>query len=246
MAVRVKLIVAYDGAPFAGWQSQASGNTVQDRLERALKSITGEPLRVHGAGRTDAGVHALGQCAHVDLPDARLTAERLLAAINSQLPSTIRVLRCGYATDKFHARFSARGKLYLYRIWAAPVLPPHEAGRAWHLAGALDVDTMRSAAQEFLGTHDFAGFAANRGAAMTGTVRAIRSLRVQRRGPLVKVEVDGDGFLYKMVRLMVGSLVRCATGKMSPRQVRDALEARTGRCRFAAPAQGLFLVRVRY
>src|SRR5438067_6784607 len=164
MARRLKFIVAYDGAPFAGWQSQSHRNTVQDHLERAFERIAGTSVRVHGAGRTDAGVHALAQCAHADV--TRRTPIDWVAALNAHLPREIRVLRCVRAPADFHARYSAKGKIYTYRIWNAPVLSPFELGRAWHLPGApLDVGALKNAAALFVGTHDFAAFAANRGKA---------------------------------------------------------------------------------
>jgi len=131
MARRLKLIVAYDGSQFAGWQSQSHGNTIQDHLERAFGRITGTPARVHGAGRTDAGVRALAQCAHVDLSGKPLPPARWVEALNALLPPAIRVLRCGYVSNNFHARLSAKGKIYRYRIWSGPVLPPFEYRRAW-------------------------------------------------------------------------------------------------------------------
>src|SRR6202047_3500606 len=121
MSQRLKLIVAYDGARFAGWQSQSHRNTIQDYLERAFERVGGERLRVHGAGRTDAGVHALAQCAHVDLDDRRLSSREWVAALNANLPATIRVLRSAYANETFHARYSVRAKMYRYRIWSAPI-----------------------------------------------------------------------------------------------------------------------------
>ena len=134
MSRRLKLIVAYDGAPFAGWQSQSHRNTVQDHLERAFERVHGGAARVHGAGRTDAGVHALAQCAHVNLANRFLPAERWVEALNALLPPAIRVLRCRYVSQDFHARLSAKGKIYRYRIWNASVLPPFEYRRAWHVA----------------------------------------------------------------------------------------------------------------
>src|SRR6185503_11747434 len=121
--------VAYDGTGFAGWQSQSHRNTIQDHLERAIQRVTGKRLRVHGAGRTDAGVHALAQCAHVDLADRRMSATRWVAALNGNLPPPIRVMRCAYASKTFHARYSAKAKIYRYRIWSARVLPPLEFER---------------------------------------------------------------------------------------------------------------------
>jgi tRNA pseudouridine38-40 synthase len=262
MARRLKMTIAYDGTPFAGWQSQSHHNTVQDHLERAFGRVTGESVRVHGAGRTDAGVHALAQCAHVDVSKVLVPA-RWLEALNALLPPAIRVLRCRYVSNDFHALLSAKGKTYRYRIWSSPVLLPFEYRRAWHVACPIDLKILKAAAKHFVGTHDFAGFAANRGKSgrrgdtdssrrtaserEESTIRTIYSVRVRQKGPCVTIEFDGDGFLYKMVRLMVGSLVKCAIGKMRIEDVVARLESsQTGAARFAAPAEGLFLVRVRY
>ena len=247
MSRRLKLIVAYDGASFAGWQSQSHRNAIQDHLERAFERISGERVRVHGSGRTDAGVHALAQCAHVDLAKDRLPAARWTEALNALLPPTIRILRCRYVSKNFHARLCAKGKIYRYRIWSASVLPPFEYGRVWHVPRPLDLKLLKKAANCFVGTHDFAAFAANRGKPERSTVRTIYSVAVRRRGSFVMIEFDGDGFLYKMIRLIVGSLVRCALGKLRIEEVTDQLAAaRISHRRFAAPAEGLFLVRVRY
>jgi tRNA pseudouridine38-40 synthase len=247
MSPRLKLIVAYDGGPFAGWQSQPNGNAIQDHLERAFRRIGGAAIRVHGAGRTDAGVHALAQCAHVDLANDRIPIDRWLPALNAVLPPAIRVLRCQRVSHAFHARFSARGKIYRYRIWSAAVLPPFEYGRAWHITGPLDFKEMKAAAPGFVGTHDFAEFAANRAKKARDTTRTIRSIAVRRRGPCITLEIDGDGFLYKMVRLIVGALVQHATGKSALPKLSDRPSSgRNARGRLVAPAAGLFLVRVRY
>jgi len=246
-ARRLKLIIAYDGAPFAGWQSQSHRNTIQDHVERAFERVLGKPVRVHGAGRTDAGVHALAQCAHVDLPNRRLSAAAWTEALNALLPPTIRVLRCRHVSNDFHARLSAKGKIYRYSFWSAPVLPPFEYRRAWHITRPIDLEILKRAAKQFVGTHDFAGFAANRGKREKSTVRTIHSVRVRKKGLCSTIEFDGDGFLYKMVRLIVGSLVECALGKTQIEELTARLHSgRVAPARFAAPAEGLFLVRVRY
>jgi tRNA pseudouridine38-40 synthase len=249
MPARLKLIVSYDGSSFSGWQSQASRNTVQDRLENAFQRICSEPVRVHGAGRTDAGVHALAQCAHVDLPARRYAPDRWVSALNGLLPPTIRVMRCRFVSDTFHARFSAKGKTYRYRVWNAAVLPALESGRAWHVARSLDCNRMTAAAEEFCGEHDFKSFSANRGTAETNTVRIIRAVRLRRAGACISIDFEGDGFLYKMVRMMVGTLVRVGLDESSAHEVRArlrSLRSAISRGRTAAPADGLFLVRVRY
>lgn len=249
MPQRLKFIVAYDGAPFAGWQSQATGNTVQDHLERAFASVAGTALRVHGAGRTDAGVHALAQCAHVELSHRSLPAKQWPLALNAQLAPTIRVLRAAYVPSTFHARFSARGKTYRYRIWNDQILPPLELGRVWHIPGRLDIDAFKTAAQLFAGRNDYAAFAANRGKPEEKTFRTIESVRSKSRGCCLELEFSGDGFLYKMVRLMVGAVVRCASGRCTLTEISDRLKHPRdshGQTRLVAPSHGLFLVRVRY
>jgi tRNA pseudouridine38-40 synthase len=246
MSRRLKLIVTYDGATFAGWQSQSHCNTVQDHLERAFERVTSVSVRVHGAGRTDAGVHALAQCAHVDVSKF-LPADRWIKALNALLPPAIRVVRCRFVSKDFHARLSAKGKIYRYRIWTAPILPPFEYRRVWHIARSLDLKILKSAAKHFVGTHDFAAFAANRGKPERNTIRTINSIRARQKGPCVAIEFDGEGFLYKMVRLMVGTLVKCALGKMRIEEITSRLHSgKSASARFAAPAEGLYLVRVRY
>ena len=257
MSRRLKLIVAYEGAPFAGWQSQSHRNTVQDNLEGAFERVTGGGARVHGSGRTDAGVHALAQCAHVDVLKF-LPADRWIKALNALLPSAIRVLRCQYVSKDFHARLTAKGKIYRYRIWTAPILPPFEYRRAWHIPQPIELKIVKSAAKHFVGTHDFASFAANRGKSASrtnsfrdepepSTIRIINSVRVRQKAPCLTIEFDGDGFLYKMVRLMVGALVKCALGKNRVEEIMSRLDSdKVGSARFAAPAKGLYLVRVRY
>ena len=247
MSQRLKLTVAYDGAAFAGWQSQAHRNTVQDTLEHAFQKISGTRIRVHGAGRTDAGVHALAQCAHVDLPDRRLSLERWTKALNSTLPPAIRILRCQFMPQNFHARFSATGKLYRYRIWAAPILPPLKFGRAWHISSPLDVDLLKTAGKKFVGTHDFAVFAANRGQKEQDTMRTIWSVQIRRSGPRIAIEIAGDGFLYKMVRLMVGAMTQVALNKMNVEEIGARLKSGHAEgSRFVAPAKGLYLVKIWY
>lgn len=240
---RLKLVVAYDGRPFRGWQSQAGGHTVQDFLQAAFAKICGEHLVVHGAGRTDAGVHALAQCAHADVPARDLDWRN---ALNANLPREIRVQRCSVVPPDFHARFSAKGKIYVYRLWNAAVLSPFELGRAGHFPAELNCSTLEKAAPLFLGTHDFAAFAANRGHPPLSTVRTIHAVRVHRRGPLITLTFGGDGFLYKMVRLMTGALLRVAQGHAEPVWITELLAGRHGKSSFAAPADGLYLKRVLY
>jgi tRNA pseudouridine38-40 synthase len=250
---RVRLTVSYDGRPFAGWQSQPSGATVQDVLEAALARICKETrVPVHGSGRTDTGVHALGQVAHFDAPDTiRMDAAAWVRALNVHLPPAVRILDATVLPEDndFHARFSAKGKTYRYEIDRGGVLSPFRAGLAWHHPHRIDVEFFRAAAAIFIGEHDFAAFAANRhdGKTLATTVRAISSIIVEERGETLAFTISGNGFLYKMVRLLVGSTTRCAEGRESIDWLRNLLEAPSGRTsQFCAPADGLYLVSVRY
>ena len=248
MPARLKLILAYDGTLFAGWQSQIHGNTIQDQLEKAIRQVVGKTVRVHGAGRTDAGVHALAQCAHIDLPDRARSPNDWQRTLNALLPPQIRVVRASYVSNKFHARFSVVAKTYRYRIWAAPILPPLEVRRAWHIIAPLDFAKLRLAASAFEGQHDFAAFAANRGNAPISTIRTIHRVKTRKSGPMIAIEFEGDGFLYKMARLMVGAIIGCASGKISAQNIKDRLTSSTpaSAARLVAPADGLILVRIRY
>jgi tRNA pseudouridine38-40 synthase len=247
---RLKLIIAYDGRSFAGWQSQAGGGSVQDHLEAALFAVSGIKARVHGSGRTDAGVHALGQVMHVDVPRGRYAPATWMAALNANLPREIRVVRASRVRgghDGFHARFSAKGKRYIYRLWNAPFMHPLEIGRAWHVPRTLDLDALREAAAMLVGRHDFARFSARAGRDVRETVRTIHRVTIVRRGPLITLAFEGDGFLYKMVRLLTGTLVRVAEGRAPVSFIKDLLSPKVrARTHFAAPAEGLYLAKVLY
>jgi tRNA pseudouridine38-40 synthase len=244
---RLRLTIAYDGIAFSGWQSQPNGNAVQDHLVTAFRQILGAALKVHGAGRTDAGVHAMAQVAHIDVPKGRFSPEVWLAALNAHLPSEVRVLRCQLATPDFHARFSARGKVYRYRIWNAQILHPLEINRSWHIPRELPIDIMRAAAATLVGTHDFAAFAANRGTPSESTVRTISSVSVRRKSSVITLDYSGDGFLYRMVRLLTGSIVQVALGRHDLAWLNDLIDEPKGRkSHHLAPAGGLYLVRVKY
>jgi tRNA pseudouridine38-40 synthase len=247
---RLKLIVAYDGRPFAGWQSQAGGNAVQDHLEAAFLAVGGVHVRVHGSGRTDAGVHALGQVAHADVPRGQYAAGVWMSALNANLPREIRVVRSSRVRgghDGFHARFSATGKRYLYRIWNAPFMHPLEIGRAWHVPRSLDFDRLREAAALLVGRHDFVRFSARAAKNDRETVRTIHRVSIVPRGHLVTLAFEGDGFLYKMVRLLTGTLVRVAEGRAPASLITDLLSPKvSARTHFTAPAEGLYLAKVSY
>jgi tRNA pseudouridine38-40 synthase len=244
---RLKLTVAYDGRRFRGWQSQASGDAVQDFLEAAFKKLVGHRVVVQGAGRTDAGVHALAQIAHADVPGGKYPLRTWMLAINDSLPPEARVIRVQRARPEFHARFDAAGKIYAYRLWTGPCLHPLEIGRAWHVPIPLDFTLLRAGADALCGTHDFARFAVNRGQVEKDTVRTIHRIRISRRGPLVTLRFEGNGFLYKMVRVLTGSLVRVAQGRAPLEWLLSTLNSKSAaKSHFAAPAEGLYLERVLY
>lgn len=244
---RLRLIVAYDGKPFRGWQSQETRDAVQDFLEAAFLKIVGTRIIIYGAGRTDAGVHALGQVAHADVPKGRMPLKDWMKALNAHLPHEIRVTKITRSKADFHARFEAKGKIYTYRIWLGPWLHPLEIGRAWHVPGVFDVQAFRDCAKVFPGSHDFAAFAAKRGNADKNTVRTIWSINIQQRGPLLTLRFQGNGFLYKMIRLLTGSLVRCAQGRGDRAWLERLLASPRGeKARYLAPAHGLYLTRVFY
>ena len=250
--MRLRLTIAYDGTPFRGWQSQPGGNTVQDLLETAFARILtdNQPVRVHGSGRTDAGVHALGQSAHCDVPDTcRMDPPAWRRALNVHLPPAIRVMEVACAAPEFHARFDAVGKTYRYHLWNAEVIPPHLHGRAWHLSGRLDAGRLAEAVSIFRGRHDFAGFAAFRGDARqdSDTIRTIHDVQLASDGPDIRLTWHGDGFLYRMVRLLTGSAARVATGRADLAWLRRLLDRTDpGKSHHLAPAAGLWLVSVDY
>ncbi|MGB7219044.1 MAG: tRNA pseudouridine(38-40) synthase TruA [Vicinamibacterales bacterium] len=240
-----KITLAYDGTDFVGWQRQANGTSIQGLLEDALSDLDGRKVVVTGAGRTDAGVHALGQVAGCSL-DRAITGAAVTRALNARLPADIRVLSAAEVPPQFHARFNARAKTYRYRIWNADVLSPFERRYVWHVEGALDVAGMDGAARLLEGHHDFAAFRAAGGTTRT-TERTMTASRVDRRDRLVVYETTGDGFLRYMVRAIVGTLVEIGRGRQPPAWMGDVLGGRDrARAGPTAPPEGLFLVRVDY
>jgi len=252
--VNLRFVIAYDGTAFRGWQSQPGGGTAQDALEEAVARIVGQRITVHGSGRTDAGVHALAQMAHIEIPDARFQGMgtlrepgRWVAALNDALPAELRVLKATRAPADFHARFSATGKIYRYQIWHGAVLPPLLFKRAWHLYGKLDREILKELCLMIEGTHDFRGFCADHGSLPKETVRTLRRVSLKARGPALSVTLEGNGFLYRMVRMLVGGMVRVAQGKEAIEIFRQRLHAgKPWPTPAMAPAEGLYLLKVLY
>ena len=246
-ARRFKLTIAYDGTAYAGWQVQPHHPSVQQKIEEVLFGIVGHPVKLHGSGRTDQGVHARGQVAHVDL-STRMGAESVCRALNARLPHDIRILKASVAPRDFHARRSAEGKEYRYFVWNDVTVLPDKRLYAAHVYKPLDVAAMLSAAGYFVGRHDFASFTANPQREVESTVRTVYAFSVSKRGKEIVFRVSGEGFLYKQVRSMVGFLIRVGEGAERPEAVKELLSScapRKARVPSAA-AHGLFLWRVWY
>lgn len=243
----LRLLLEYDGTAYSGWQRQAEDRTVQAELEEAIERMTRRKVAVIGAGRTDAGVHALGQVANVRV-DTRIPPDALLKGLNSLLPADIAVRACAEVPDHFHARFDARRKIYRYHILNRAARAAVGRQYAWFIHRPLDIDAMQAAAQALVGRHDFKAFE-SAGSPRAHTVRAIASAgwEVDDAERRLRFTVQADGFLRCMVRNIVGTLVAVGLGKIGPGDIAAILSSRDRRRAGAtAPPQGLFLVRVDY
>ncbi len=247
--VRLRLVLAFEGTRYQGWQTQKSGQGVQELVEIALRRLFPGAGPLHGSSRTDTGVHALGLVAHVDIPSTewRMTPRKLVLALNAHLPEDIRVVKATRAHPDFHARFHASGKEYRYRIWNAPAMNPLLRRLAWHVPKPLDVAAMREAARHFIGRHDFASFTSNPGYARADTVRTITACGVARRGADITVRIVGGGFLYKMCRGIAGTLVQVGLHRIVAEEIPSILHRKDRRVAgMTAPPEGLVLWRVHY
>ena len=248
MARTVRLTVQYDGTEYVGWQRQANGVSIQGLLEEALRPIEGAHVHVFGAGRTDAGVHALAQVASISLTVPIQTSD-LGRALNAVLPADVRVVDVAEAPPGFHARFSAVGKIYEYRIVNGPTMSPFVRRFAWHVIPRLDLGAMRDASRLLLGEHDFAAFQ-GRGAVVKSTRRTVHRIDWREGSgndvPLV-MQIEGNGFLRHMVRTIAGTLVQVGLGRWRATQIAEILasQARSS-AGTTAPASGLILIRVLY
>ena len=249
----LKLTIAYDGRTFSGWQSQPNNNTVQDILHAAIAEVAKQPVQIHGSGRTDTGVHADGQTAHFESPSGiDMNPYNWVPALNTKLPPTIRILDCEEMPNDFHARFSAKEKTYFYDLCLAPVLHPHRYGRAWHLPRQLDPSTLELALTHYVGEHCFRAFAANRGneTEKTEYTRTITRSDFQIYQDGYRITYTGNGFMYKMVRLLTGAAVQAAQGRL---RLDDHLfllnqpeNLPYGKSPYCAPPEGLTLSEVKY
>ncbi len=241
-----RLTIQYDGTRYSGWQRLGdTPDTIQGKLESVLSRLAGEPVEVHGAGRTDAGVHALGQVASVRLPGDTDPA-LLLDCCARYLPEDIAVVDVRRAPDRFHARLNACGKEYRYALRLGPLPDVFRRKYQYHLAEELDTAAMERAAAYLTGRHDFRSFCANR-RYKKSTVRTVTAIALDRRGPDLTITFRGDGFLHHMVRILTGTLIQVGQGRRAPEDMADILAARDRAAAGpTAPAQGLTLVGVEY
>lgn len=247
MKRKYKVVIAYDGTAYSGWQYQENALGIQQVVEEAVAFLERSPVRVFGSSRTDAGVHAKGFVAHFHLTKP-IPPKNLLKAMNSRLPEAVRVVKASYAKESFDARLSAKGKEYRYHIYQGDIMPPHLVPYWTYCHRPLDIEAMKKAASYFVGRHDFVSFAANPNRELETTVRNIFSCEVKKSGPKYVIIVKGDGFLYKQVRSMAGFLLSVGKGNEKPEAVKellDAAEPRTARVE-TAPPRGLFLWKVFY
>ncbi|HEY1638216.1 MAG TPA: tRNA pseudouridine(38-40) synthase TruA [Rhizomicrobium sp.] len=243
---RYRLIIEYDGGPFAGWQRQENGPSVQAALEEAILKLSAERVTVTGAGRTDAGVHAYGQVAHFDL-QKEFAPDKVRDALNYHVkPAPISVIDASVAVPDFHARFSATARHYLYRIVCRRAPPALQRERVWHVMRELDAAGMHTAAQFLIGQHDFTTFRSSECQARS-PLKTLDTLEVRRAGEEIHIEASARSFLHNQVRSMVGSLKLVGAGKWRPPEMQAALQAKDrAACGPVAPPEGLYLVRVDY
>ena len=241
------LKIAYDGTHFGGWQIQPNAGTIQEEIQKAFFILLKRETHVTGQGRTDAGVHALGQTAHFTSED--LDERTFLRSANALLPSAIRLLDIKKVPDAFHARYSAISKTYHYYVTSDPVILPFDRPYRYHFMGHLDLHEIRKAATVFVGTHDFTSFSneGHRGSCSRDPVRTLKRVDIVEEPGGFRIEFEGDGFLYKMCRNIVGTLLAAGRGKATPSEINDLFTAKDRKAAFsAAPPHGLFLMKVEY
>ncbi|KAF3362473.1 tRNA pseudouridine synthase A 1 [Chlamydiales bacterium STE3] len=248
MVYNYKMVIAYDGTDFHGWQIQPNGLSIQQLIEEKLAIILRAETKVVGSGRTDAGVHALGQTAHF-LTAQKIDCRRVLGSLNGLLPSTIRILCLEEVSLDFHAQYSAKAKIYRYHLFLDKIMNPFRKLYCWHMLHSFSVELLEQGSRYFLGRHDFTSFAneAHLGVAARDPVRTVQRISIVPEEGGLYLEFEADGFLYKMVRNMVGTLVEVGLKKRTPQSVAEIFEQKNrSKAGIAAPPQGLFLVRVLY
>lgn len=241
----IQLIISYRGTHYCGWQIQPNGITVQEVISKAICELTGEQVNLLGSGRTDARVHALGQCANF-FTSATIPPEQFFKAINTKLPVDIRILSSKECDMDFHSRYDAKGKCYLYKIYESNVGSPFKSDLAFQVNQSLDWGAMKEAAGYFIGEHDFKAFMAS-GSSVKTTVRRIENISFEKKNDLWEITFKGNGFLYNMVRIMVGTLYEVGSHRLDPRSISGIIQGMDrSKAGITAPAQGLYLKEVFY
>ncbi len=242
----IKITIAYDGSRYNGWQRQeTTDNTIQGKLEQLLSRMTGEEVEIQGSGRTDAGVHALGQVFHFHT-DSLMTTEDMMDYMQEYLPHDIAVLDVKNASERFHSRLNVRRKTYCYHIWNSKIPNVFERRYSFQVKEPLDVDKMKTAAEYLIGTHDFKSFCANK-RMKKSTVRMIESVEFVKDGHMLMIRYCGNGFLYNMVRILTGTLIEVGRGERNPDEMKMIIDGQNRELAgFTAPPQGLFMEGVEY
>lgn len=239
------LRIMYDGTAYHGWQVQPNGATVQEKLQDAVEQILGVREDVTGCSRTDSGVHARDFCCNIRTQN-EIDCYRFVGSLNAVLPDDICVKSCEEVSEDFHARYSCLGKRYIYRVWNAKYKNPFLINYAYHYKNEIDADFLNGQAQAYVGTHDFKGFCSS-GSSVEDTVRTVKSFKVERNGEEVIFTVEADGFLYNMVRIMVGTLIEISEKRIEKDTLYDIIENRDRlRAGRTAPSRGLYLDKVFY
>lgn len=244
--MRIILKLEYDGTCFCGWQNQNNGKSVQEALEKAFFETTAEKVNIVASGRTDSGVHALGQIVHLDTT-TNIPVDKLPYALNTHLPQGVSVLDAEAVPDTFHARYSAKRKTYMYKIYISPHISPLKRNTHYHINYQINIEEMKKAAQFLIGEHDFKCFQAVGNDELKSTIRTIYSLLIEEKGNEIYISVTGNGFLYNMVRIIVGTLLYVGQGKLKAIDMQSLIENRDRtKAGPTAPPQGLYLVNVEY
>lgn len=242
--MRVKIIIEYDGTNYSGWQRQTNSNSIQETIENALYKLTNKRIVIHGAGRTDAGVHAIGQVFHFD--DDTIEPERYSAALNCKLPKDMKAVSSEQVSETFHSRFSAVGKHYKYIIKNTKRSLAIERNLMWQVHKELNINNMKKAAKDMLGEHDFSAFMAA-GSFVNSTIRCVDSVEITKRDEYIIIDVKGNGFLRSMIRVMAGCLVEVGYGKKHHSDIKFIIASRDRlRAGVTAPACGLYMVEIYY
>lgn len=241
----IKLILEYDGTKYFGWQRQKDNITIQETLEEAISLLTNENIEVIGSSRTDSGVHARGYVANFKTT-SRIPGDKFREAINHKLPEDIVIIKSEEVEEDFHARYNAKGKTYSYGIIRREAPPAISKDYLYHVKRKLDVNKMKEACQYFIGKKDFIGFRST-GSSVQGTIRTIQNLYIEETGDIIKIYVTGDGFLYNMVRIIVGTLIMVGNSKIEPEEIKNIIESKDRkRAGICVPAKGLTLEEVFY